>query len=1043
MTMSDTGGTLSVGGVSFAIGVDLAQFEKNLQRAEQLAQEHAARIQRILGNINAGTTGAGVSHSSNVGGASNPLTVPNLGLPKVVDVSQTVNVRRDFRVTDSSGGRVIGGPTSALQLTGGAAPRNATPEELALILAGGSRGGPQRTLSQVQIDALTTRPAAGTGRTGVSSYQSWIRSMRAQQREGEIEANTQGRAFTPLNNASRQNATFGPTPVSPAALIRDEERQAQTLAREQARWGPHPLSPAQLLRNQQQQATDLAREQARMGPQQVSGAQLNRAAEQQQRAERAQIGPFPYNSVAARNDAARIYGYGGTGRGASGVATSTGGGGNRVGGLAGLIFGNSPESAERSAIRFGAALVGIPIGINLAAGAAHLLHDALAGAVNSAVQLEQSGRAIAVAYGASGGAFTGAGASAFAANPLTKGTTTEYQQTIAALAPLAAQYKLTTDQVRQFGTASGELARINGVELPQAGQVLQQVLRGNLEAGQALDLQLTNEYGIIKGVGFTWEQLVQSQGPAAARATLLAAVLADTSRQTANSAKSADDAVQSYDRLGKAFDTFKTAADNAAKGPVGAFAKGATGALDVGTGLLQNPGQALPAAAAITAGPVGIAAIVTAVTAELALRTATNAAKNIPPAPNVPTVPQEGIHVQPPTADVIARMTTTQPLTRGVNPNDSSPPRLPSGYAGQVADDARLEEQARLARAYKPTDMLEPVGLAQQQTRANDAAMVGQRDAQRTKLLDDQRNATNQMAYAQAQVDVLNAQADQRKLASAKEINEIARDRIAIQDRLAPMLIQEQSYQDQIKIITRENLNLTQQKLQADLASIAPNQQLAQYGYQRQLAQQRITLGIAQGATNQKSTVDIGAEINKIIKLVPALNPEVAQNQIDVTQTAMDTSRTSAAVATDTVTKALQSIPIQQKLQGLQLGAGGINATQLDLAVSSAANDQIERRIALQTLDITNQDKLIKAEQDLAAARQAGAEIASKQALNVLNGREPISVSITVGTLTTGAGGQDALDQLRAAAEAGVLDAMAKSAGLNPPRIDADTAAAR
>lgn len=267
------------------------------------------------------------------------------------------------------------------------------------------------------------------------------------------------------------------------------------------------------------------------------------------------------------------------GRAFSVVSTGrqVGGGSNAVGGgTLGFLGLSGPEGILRTV----GALTGVGLGLNVAALAASRLHAALAGAVLASVQLEQASRNVGVAFGTGGRQFTGAGAAAFVGAPGAKGTEQEYLSAVAGLAPLAAQFGLTKNQVQALVVSEGQLARMHGTTLAEAGQVLESVLRGNIDAGAALDLQLANENGILHGVGLSWEQLVESQGRARAEQTLFARIQADVSRQTKNSAATTDDFTAAMDRLGNATDRLRSRAAQAAKGPVGAVAGGAASALE-------------------------------------------------------------------------------------------------------------------------------------------------------------------------------------------------------------------------------------------------------------------------------------------------------------------------------------------------------------------------------------------------------------------------------------------------------------------------------
>src|SRR5439155_1754615 len=153
-------------------------------------------------------------------------------------------------------------------------------------------------------------------------------------------------------------------------------------------------------------------------------------------------------------------------------------------------------------------------------------------------------------------------------DPTTRGTESQYLQAAAAQAPLARQFGLEAQQVQQLVTLEGQLARLHGVALPQASQILEQTLRGNTEAARSLDVVLTDSRGIVRGTGLTWQELVQAMGPTAAAAKLLSSVQVEVDRQLSASRTNADGLADSFDKLGKRADDVKTHLAKLAEKPV-------------------------------------------------------------------------------------------------------------------------------------------------------------------------------------------------------------------------------------------------------------------------------------------------------------------------------------------------------------------------------------------------------------------------------------------------------------------------------------------
>lgn len=247
---------------------------------------------------------------------------------------------------------------------------------------------------------------------------------------------------------------------------------------------------------------------------------------------------------------------------------------SRPGGGDGGGFIESLFATPGTEIRAAGALVGVGLGLSAAVGVAALLHQTVVKIVESVVRLEQGVRNVGISFGATARQFTGPAAEAFSANPQTAGSTEQFLGAVGTAGPLAAQFQLNTQQVQQLVTAEGVLARLHGVELPKAAEVLTDVLRGNLEAGQALGLQLTDQYGRLKSVGLGFDELVESVGRVRAEQILLLAIQDDVNRQLQNSADYVDPATRKIDDLAKHWQQLQDAITRGARGTANAVAEG-------------------------------------------------------------------------------------------------------------------------------------------------------------------------------------------------------------------------------------------------------------------------------------------------------------------------------------------------------------------------------------------------------------------------------------------------------------------------------------
>jgi len=155
---------------------------------------------------------------------------------------------------------------------------------------------------------------------------------------------------------------------------------------------------------------------------------------------------------------------------------------------------------------------------------------------------------------------------------------------------------------------------------------------------------------------------------------------------------------------------------------------------------------------------------------------------------------------------------------------------------------------------------------------------------------------------------------------------------------------------------------------------------------------------------------------------------------------------TNNAEQSDILAKQIASIRAQKQLQDLRLNE--INNINLLLAVNQAQNDQIQRHLELQTLDLANQAKLLAAEVAISNARKLQADAAERIAVlaagNVATGGiGSISVTVDVGNLVVGPDLQELLNQIGQATTRGVLDAVNQGGGASTPRLPAGMAGAR
>lgn len=1063
-------GEVNVGGVSFSIGISLAEYQKALERAEKLAREHAQRIQQTLSNINPPNTGGGGNYTGGVSGtggssysppsyatggasggggrtASRSSGLAALDKAERDQISHYVRQGFDREVATAYVRKAITGAEFWSTHPGSRGQNAAEAAQRARALL--DRVGPQAPLSG---GTSASGAATGTGRN-------------LSQREAERIANITGAPFTRLTAAARARATMGPQQLSASQLTRAEQqrqaaddREARRTAAAQARMGPFEVPMVQQQRAAAIQARELARAQAAMGPHEVPMAQQQRQAVREAAdlaRERAKWGPFELSQGQQETNRRRYAIYRGNG-GDDGDGNGGGGGGRFLG------------LSNTNLARVGAGLIGLNLGINIAAGAARALHDAIVATVESVIQLEQSGRRVSVAFGASGQSFLGSGATSFARNPLTSGTQTDYQQVVSSLAPLAAQYNLTTSQVQQLAVASGELARIQGVDVKSAGDVLQQVMHGNLEAGQALDLQLTDQYGVIKGVGLTWEQLVISQGEAGARATVLAQVQNEVTRQLRNNAENADAATRAFDSLGKSWDNFRNSVASGARGPISQLAQDATS-------LLNKPPSALQIAGTL-ANPVGIASAVNQEFFKVfgdqlksvvtqSIEEGLNDAKDLfakflaglkgTPSPSnepQPNSPPAAVSPQQAAVDAAqarvdaARNAIGQPTAVPFPTNN--PDYVPPVPANPAPDIAQANEELATAKAEAERKNAE----REIAFRRNQARLPGLNNPQSLQTItpadtlqwrnDDiirqMRVSGVQVQSAQGTIAALDIAAKERQIAKQQELNEYSKARLYYEGQLAPVLLQQQAVQDAITIGTMENLTLTKAVLEAKRTEVPAGQALEAVDFKSRQAVLRAQVSMVDAVSGKPQQFDIGAQLGQVYGAAldrpqAALNELEAQHGINVA---------SFAQAVDQLTKAINVIPLQEEKQLIDQQVMLLNE---QLAAAQAGADTITRALEFATL--LAGPARIEAERALTEAMKNYASAQKAQADATLANLGPGAIGDIITTIVVGGNpGTPVPQDINNAAESAtrvIIDAINRRGQVTLPRLVPSDAGAR
>lgn len=578
--------------------------------------------------------------------------------------------------------------------------------------------------------------------------------------------------------------------------------------------------------------------------------------------------------------------------------------------------------SESSAVRFGAALVGVGLGLSVAAGAARLIHDQIASVVDVEIGFERASRSVtAILRDQSAVAVTAS--RAFTADPSTRGTAQEFLQTVAALHSLTQEYGLTQQQALQLATASGQLARIHGVELPVAARAVQAAMQGNTEALSQFGISLVDSVGHIRGVGASYQELVDISGRTRADQILFQNVLKGVTDQQSATITKTDTLADALDRLGKAAQLARErAGQNIAPIAVPAinaveqlfnppgFTKeeiqqkraGLAGILPSGRGVETDTGRILSAeettarlqnlnaeaargaAAALeqeradllgvgSAMQASSAAIQTQLTAYEQYRIALNR--------TLETLQQIGQQQ--------SQLATIGQALRGPDVGAVSQADLARIGQLQAAEDTlaqRSQNEARqraqsfregLVRNIQTAREIGPVATARAE---QDLAAFDRRVSARTAQNQAQQAGTlaqRAQANAQAQLTGLSLQQQQRQLGAAQSLANLRLETLGREGDIVDLQRQQADLADRITIAGRNNLDLVRQQAQARLQSLPSSEALNDNNFEQRrllLRIQAIRSDVRRGVLDPSALGDIPAmrqQIRDLMREAPRL----------------------------------------------------------------------------------------------------------------------------------------------------------------------------
>ena len=202
-------------------------------------------------------------------------------------------------------------------------------------------------------------------------------------------------------------------------------------------------------------------------------------------------------------------------------------------------------------LRFGGALVGLSVGLSGVTAAGHALHAVLSTAIQDEVDFQRAARGVTATFGQAQSAQLQSAAQGFAANLSVRGNAQDFLESANSLSRFTQSGALSVQQMQQVITAAGELARIHGTDLAPAVNAFAGALQGDAGALSRYGIQLTDTSGRIRGLGATYDELVQISGKARADQLVFSQAMLATQGQIDKTKGTTNDLADSLDRLRK------------------------------------------------------------------------------------------------------------------------------------------------------------------------------------------------------------------------------------------------------------------------------------------------------------------------------------------------------------------------------------------------------------------------------------------------------------------------------------------------------------
>lgn len=697
---------------------------------------------------------------------------------------------------------------------------------------------------------------------------------------------------------------------------------------------------------------------------------------------------------------------GGPGAPPPGAPPTVAGGG--FAGFARRAFQITPANILRAA----GALTGIGVGLSIMASVAHRVHNEIAAVVTDVEELSRAGRALGTTVGPGAGRRIVGGAGGFDSDRNVRGTSAAYIEAAQALATLNTQYGISDQQITSLLSSSGQLVRIYGVGLPQAANALKGALTGNATAAQELGLNLIDEGSRLRSVGLTFDQLAATVGRAKAQQQVYADIQKEVVAAQERARLSTNATADALDSIGKQADRARDALVHLTEKPFEVVVRTIA--------QVANAPSAIPegVARAVERGAEGAFAVFTSAISGkpdqlqdflgrqiASLQTYTTTLQSVAQANTTVAATQSQIdRGQRGFTAVID--TATQSVNRQVSALD----KFAVANARVAASESFAISRTRIGQAESVLGALEgPTGIAgastdrlrliaqertlkelEQRSLANDATNQVQsvnpkftspaeqaafsRQILQTQAEREQAQGGIAANIAQARIDVLSAQSDLRRLNRQQELNDLQRTTIQLQDQMAPALLKQAEIQDRITVNNRENLDLVERRVRAEIAGLPASRALEDINFGEQQATLQATSAIIDEMQGG-GPANIDEQINRII----AAEFQKPRAELGALNAQRGVTEADRAAQDDALRRQLAGVPLTRAQRA---GEDVLIPAQAAERLARSQADAIER--SLQSGNLAQGPERIQAEKDLADARlrqsEAAEQIAQVQA---------------------------------------------------------------